>query len=149
MDKEQYPTCVAVVDVCVWRDNNGIEVLFGKRNKEGGRIRFPGGHLDPTDEGGQAGAERETKEETGVVAKDFRILDQIRVVERDAPNYAMFTTLYLAKHVSGEAVAGDDLDECLWINIDDLDKHSYADSHARLAQIAAKYLRWWRHCGVI
>jgi len=139
----QFARCDPVVDICVWRptEDGGIEVLLGRREREGGILRLPGGHINADDAGGEAAAKRELLEETGIEAAGFTPLSQIRVVARDAPGYAMFTTLYLAKYVFGSAKGNDDLDECLWVNIDRLEQYDYADSHSELLDIATRAIR--------
>jgi bifunctional NMN adenylyltransferase/nudix hydrolase len=133
----QFTRCDPVVDICVWKPtDNGVEILLGRRHNEGGKLRLPGGHINASDKTAEDAAKRELHEETGVEAGEFEILDQIRVVERDAAGYAMFTTLFLAKYLHGAGVGGDDLDDCVWVNKSQLAQYLYADSHRRLLDIA-------------
>lgn len=138
----QFSRSDLAVDICCFREvGDEKEILLGSRNAERGKLRLPGGHVDPTDDHCEAAARRELSEETGVEASDYEILDAVRVQSRDAPGYAMFTVLYLAKYTFGPAKGADDLDECKWVNIKDLDKYQYADDHKVLVAIALSTLQ--------
>lgn len=137
----QYARCEPVVDICLWRQTeNGIQILLGKRDKEGGKVRLPGGHINTTDISAEAAARRELFEETGLTGEDFEIIDHIRVPALDLPHYAMFTTLFLAKYTFGAPQGKDDIDECFWASIDKLEQYQYADNHKDLTELAVKAL---------
>lgn len=131
------------VDICLYRHDpeQGIQVLLGARHNEEGMFRLPGGHIEHTDLTAEDAARRELHEETGLEGADYEILDQIRITSRDAPGYAMFTTLFLAKYTHGAAVASDDLDKVGWFSLKDLPKFKYADNHEQLINIASSLLR--------
>jgi hypothetical protein len=53
----------------------------------------------------------------------------------------MFSTLFTAKYVFGNAYASDDLDNCIWIDIDLFDQYRYVDDHAKLINLAIETLK--------
>lgn len=138
----QFTRCDPVVDVCIWQQNEkGIFILLGSRDNEDGKLRLPGGHINADDLDGMQSAKREVMEETGLEVSDLQILGQYRVISRDAPGYAMFTTLYLAKYVFGSAQANDDLDGCIWIDIDKASNFLYADDHEKLVKLSIEAIQ--------
>jgi 8-oxo-dGTP diphosphatase len=87
-----------------------------------GRWGFPGGVLE-LGETVAAGAMRELKEETGVVAEPAGVLTVLDTIDRDdAGRVRYHYTLVAVRGLwrSGEGVAGDDADEVAWLNRADI-----------------------------
>ena len=132
-----------VVDVCLYRDDpeKDFSILLGQRSYETDVYRLPGGHIEPTDASAEAAARRELMEETGLTGEDFDILDHVRVTSLDAPGYAMFSTLFLAKHTQGSPQPGSDMGRLLWVELRKLESLRYADNHEELIATAVATLR--------
>jgi bifunctional NMN adenylyltransferase/nudix hydrolase len=110
------------VDIAVIR-HPSREVLLGKKHIDGGKLRFIGGFADPSDRSLESAALRELHEEAGRVdchqidyLGSFRIPDYRYRGEEDQ----VMTALFAGYHLSGLAKAGDDLDEVVWVGIDDI-----------------------------
>jgi 8-oxo-dGTP pyrophosphatase MutT (NUDIX family) len=133
----QFARIDPVVDICVWRrsEKGKIQILLGKRNNEGG-YRLPGGHIEVNDKTAKEAAIRELIEETGLEAVQWSILDHVRISSRSTFGYAMFSTLFLAEYTFGKAEGNDDLDNCIWIDLDRIDQYQYVDDHFKLVKIA-------------
>src|SRR5688500_11794475 len=56
-----------------------------------GQISFPGGALDPTDDGPAAGALREAQEETGLDPSGVRVIGELPVLWLPPSNFAVTT----------------------------------------------------------
>lgn len=135
---------VPVVDIAVTRpgpEGEGPDVLLGQRQNEGGKWRFPGGHIDVMDSGALAAAKRELTEETGLEAADFEIIGNYKVTSwRDTQGCAMFSTFFRAKYVHGAARASSDLDSLEWIPYRKLTHRSFMDSHSFLVDVLIGHL---------
>ncbi len=121
---------------------DGWEVLLGWKRGRPEHWRFPGGFVDPADDGTEAAARRELREETGLgVEGALRFLGNYRVRDwREAPDVLFFTNFYLGQYNFGAPHPADDLDALAWHNLRDLPRLAFADDHARLAQVLIKHL---------
>ncbi|MEL6839322.1 MAG: NUDIX hydrolase [Pseudomonadota bacterium] len=81
---------------------------------------FPGGHVD-LGETAMAAAERELREETGVVGTAQHYLTNVDVIERDAEGHVLYHYLLAAvrcQYLSGTPVAADDAADAGWFTAD-------------------------------
>lgn len=144
----QYPIVLPVVDVCVTRpgqseardkhsDYANIEVLVGKRNNEGGKHRFPGGHVGIDDDSYEHAARREVHEETnGCETSDYRVLGSLSVKSKyNAADRSMMSTVFRCTYMFGAAKGTDDLDGLEWVHVADLDDLEWVDSHEDIAHM--------------
>lgn len=119
-----------------------MQVLVGKRDNEGGKYRFPGGHVNTSDDGAEAAARRELLEETGLECGYLNYVGNYKVKSwRDTERGGViFTTLFIAPYMFGGAKAGDDLDKLEWVPITSLSGLLFADSHKMLAEKVVQYV---------
>lgn len=111
------------VSVAVFR---GDEVLLIKRGKAPflGAWSLPGGHVAAGETAHEA-ALRELREETGTVADIVGLNTFIEPVLRDdvgglVSHYVILN--FVARHLSGDAVAGDDAADVAWSRIGGIDR---------------------------
>jgi bifunctional NMN adenylyltransferase/nudix hydrolase len=96
--------------------NKKAELLLGKKNIDG-LWRLPGGFVDPDDTSYEAAANRELKEETGLVLETSLTFEQSFKVDDWRYRYEqdkIITTLFSAEIVRGDSAASDDLAEVKW-----------------------------------
>lgn len=107
------------VTVLPVKDGKVLLCVRGHEPKKGA-IDIVGGFLE-YGEDPKEGARREAKEETGLDIEPEEILcSQTDTYEYAGINHSIVTITYLAKIISGEAVAGDDADSLMWVPIKDL-----------------------------
>ncbi len=112
-----YPT----VDIAIVR---GDVVLMGRKPNES-LWRFPGGHVDVTDETLEIAAAREAKEETGISVNpcDLSYVGSIRTGDQryspEKDRAAITTSLFAVEELDQKAKPGDDLSEVRWISFCD------------------------------
>ena len=120
------------------REDGDYEVLVGHRDNEGsGVMRFPGGHVDPTDKLDADAARRELSEETGVAAGPMKYLWSGAInswVDREGGGVKR-TTFFQCDYLHGAPQGKDDLPHVQWVRIKSLDGLLWADSHKKLARI--------------
>lgn len=116
------PISYQAVDIAVIRYPEN-EILLGKKNRDGGKLRFIGGFTDPSDASLEAAAMRELREEAGRIdchkvdyLGSFRVPDHRYLGAEDQVMTAFFATY----HLSGIPRAGDDIDEVAWVPIGDI-----------------------------
>jgi len=75
------PLTAAAVLVPIVTHPSGLTVLFTRRTEHldahAGQISFPGGRIEPGDEGPAAAALRETEEEIGIPRQDVRLIGSL------------------------------------------------------------------------
>ena len=136
------------VGVVVWRDDRVLLVQRGKPPRAGS-WSIPGGaqHLGETV---YEAARREVREETGL---DVEVLDLVAVVDsinRDEDGgvrYHYTLVDLVAEWRSGEAAAGDDVADCIWVTPDDLDRFALWRETVRIIGLAADKRRAHRITG--
>jgi len=128
----RYPVIMPCADIVVYDPTND-SILLGRKPKEN-QLRFIGGHVEVTDSCYEAAALKELSEE----AKGISVCENIETLKyicsgkikdwRHAKETSeIFSTLFLATKMSGKAEAGDDIEEVIWVKVDDiLDYEKYS-----------------------
>jgi ADP-ribose pyrophosphatase YjhB (NUDIX family) len=104
---------VPAVIAVVWRRER---VLLVRRHNPPNAFAwgFPGGKLEPGEPVLRA-AERELREETGLIGTAVRAFDAVDVIaDGDPPAYHYLLVAVLVHADAGEPVAADDVDEAAW-----------------------------------
>ena len=104
---------VPAVIAVVWR---GARVLLVRRHNPPNAFAwgFPGGKLEPGEPVLRA-AERELREETGLIGTAVRAFDAVDVIaDGDPPAYHYLLVAVLVQADAGEPVAVDDVNEAAW-----------------------------------
>jgi 8-oxo-dGTP pyrophosphatase MutT (NUDIX family) len=103
----------------VLRGEQVVVIVPTRRAPDGSRVlALPKGHIDPGETALQA-AEREVREETGVVAELVRELGEVRYwYRRDGRTIGKSVSFYLFSYVSGDTADHDDeVEEARWIGL--------------------------------
>jgi len=107
------PGPVAAVIAVVWRAGR---VLLVRRHNPPNALAwgFPGGKLEPGEPVLRA-AERELREETGLIGNGVRAFDAVDVIaDGNPPDYHYLLVAVLVHAETGEPLAADDVDEAAW-----------------------------------
>jgi 8-oxo-dGTP pyrophosphatase MutT (NUDIX family) len=118
-----------------------IVIVPTRRAPDGARVlALPKGHVDPGETALQA-AEREVREETGVVGELVRDLGEVRYwYRRDGRTISKSVTFYLFSYVSGDTRDHDDeVEEARWIG---LREAKSALSHAGEREVVTRAVAW-------
>ena len=124
MERDEYPAVPRIgVGAVVFREN---KVLLVKRNKPPGKglWAIPGGRLE-LGETLQEAAEREVREETGVIIRARNPAYTFEVIERDNQGCIRFHYVIvdlLADYISGDPHPESDVSEARWIDPHELDE---------------------------
>ena len=116
----QYPRASVTADAVLFAEKEGqMYVLLIQRGNDPykGYWAFPGGFLN-MDETVARCAERELKEETGIVLTGMQLVGIYSDVERD-PRGRVITAAYTAMTTMPEATAADDAAAAQWWPLDD------------------------------
>ena len=127
------------VGVVVWKDNEFLLIRRGKEPMKGA-WSIPGGRQNLGETIKEA-AIREIREETGLEIHITGLIDVIDSIRNDDKGViAWHATLvdYAARHVSGEAVAGDDALSVGWFTLDDLEELGLWGETARIIRESAQ-----------
>lgn len=127
------------VGVVIFR---GDQVLLAQRGKPPRRYTWsiPGGAQE-IDETVREAARREVREETGLEIEILGLIDVVDSINRDPDGRVQFHyTLvdFVAEWRSGEAVAGDDVPEVCWADLDDLEGYNIRGVTLEIIRLAAK-----------
>ena len=130
------------VGVVVWKDD---EFLLIRRSKEPmkGAWSIPGGRQNLGETVKEA-AIREIREETGLEIDIIGLVDVIDSIQKDDEGVvAWHATLvdYAARHVSGEAVAGDDALSVGWFTLEDMNGLGLWGETAKIIRKSAQISR--------
>lgn len=114
----------------VVRDGKAL-VARRAREPEKGRLDVPGGFLLPGEDP-ITGLKREVDEELGIEI-DVSVSDCVSMVPHEYGDEGDFVLSlgFVARLVSGEPSASDDVQEILWVSRDELDELDFAWSHDR------------------
>jgi 8-oxo-dGTP diphosphatase len=126
-----FPDPKVAVAVLITKDNQVLLVqrLFDPKK---GYWTLPSGFID-AGEDPKLAAERECVEETGLKIKDIRLLDVI--FSQEHPRGASILILYGAKVRSGELVPGDDANQAVYFQLNNLPPLAFISTQ----QILSKY----------
>jgi 8-oxo-dGTP pyrophosphatase MutT (NUDIX family) len=103
----------------VLRGERVVVIVPTRRAPDGSRVlALPKGHVDPGETALQA-AEREVREETGIVGELVHELGEVRYwYRRDGRTIGKLVTFYLFNYVSGDTADHDDeVEEARWIGL--------------------------------
>lgn len=124
MSVDHHPISFQTVDIAVLdvNPNGAKQVLLGKRKHEDA-YRFIGGFVDVEDSSLEQAAKRELEEECGlkIETTDCKYIGSFRV-DDPRPKYKdgkdkIMTAFFYSIHLTGEPVAGDDIHEVRWFEI--------------------------------
>ncbi len=130
------------VGVVVWKGNQFLLIQRGKEPRRG-EWSIPGGRQN-LGETTKETAIREVKEETALDIDIIGLLDVVDSICKDEDGVvAWHATLvdYAARHVSGEAIAGDDAMGVGWFTLDELDGLGLWDETVRIIRESAEMVR--------
>jgi 8-oxo-dGTP pyrophosphatase MutT (NUDIX family) len=120
-----------------------VVIVPTRRAPDGSRVlALPKGHIDPG-ETALAAAEREVREETGVVAEPIRELGKARYwYRRDGRTISKSVSFYLFRYVGGNTDDHDDeVEEVRWIGLEDAQTELTHDSERAIVARALAALK--------
>lgn len=122
MSTHEYPDSPQIAVGAIVIRNNKVLLVKRKQPPGEGLWAVPGGRVE-LGETLQEAAEREVKEETGVIIRAGHPVYTFEVIERDDAGYIRFHYVIVdvvADHVSGEPNPGDDACEARWVTSEEL-----------------------------
>lgn len=141
MSREYPAQPIVGLGAIVWKDGRVLMVQRGKPPRAG-IWSLPGGAQD-LGESVADGIRREIAEETGIEIELLGLVEVIDSVQRDADGrvrYHYTIIDYVARWVSGEAVAGDDAAAVAWIDPADLQRMDLWDETIRVIEKSRAWL---------
>ena len=138
----RYPTVYPTVDCAIFEDES-FQILWLARKKDEDLFRFVGGFADPKDDGFEASALREAKEETGM---ECEIVDWIGSCKIDDWRYReeedkIITNLFALKKVFGKVLAQDDIFQLKAVSIDLFSEENIQPEHRRLFKMVKHWAK--------
>ena len=137
--KHKFPISYQCVDVALM---SGDQVLLGKKECDNGKWRFIGGFVSTHDASLEAAARREVREETGVEPGDATYIGSAQIDDYRYPQTGtdrLLSAFFIVDNVFGPAKAQDDLDECRWFPMDDV-QGNLIPEHLPLELLLRSYL---------
>jgi ADP-ribose pyrophosphatase len=125
----------AAVGVVVFRDDRVLLVRRGRAPSRG-VWAVPGGAVEAGETLAVA-AEREVREETGVIVKARHPVHAFDVISRDVDGeieHHYVVVDLLADYVGGEPVAADDAAEAAWVSVEQIGELAVSEETARLVR---------------
>jgi 8-oxo-dGTP pyrophosphatase MutT (NUDIX family) len=122
----------------VVRGEEVVVIVPTRRAADGSRVlALPKGHVDPGETPLQA-AEREVREETGVVAEPVRELGEARYwYRRDGRTIGKTVTFYLFSYIEGDTEDHDDeVEEARWMPLRDAQTQLTHAAEREMVQLA-------------
>ena len=132
----RFPVSYQAVDIAVVSFDRG-EILLGRKERDGGKLRFIGGFVDPSDESLERAVRRELFEEApNIEISDLRYLGSRRIDDfrYRGSDDGIMSALFISAFIFGSARAGDDLDALVWIPLRDA-RQSLTAEHLTLLDI--------------
>jgi 8-oxo-dGTP pyrophosphatase MutT (NUDIX family) len=126
----------------VVRDDQVIAIVPTRRAADGSRVlALPKGHVDPGETPLEA-AEREVREETGVVAEPVCELGETRYwYRRDGRTIGKTVTFYLFKYIEGDTDDHDDeVEEARWMPLSEARKQLTHAAEREMVELAVACL---------
>jgi len=130
----QYPKVYPTIDVAIFNDDC-TKLLMARKAFET-KYRFVGGFADPRSVTYEADVRREVAEEAGIDVSDPQYIGSVLVNDWRYRNEVdkIKTLFYKVKHVFGKPVAGDDVVEVRWFDIDKLNSKNVLPGHMPLLE---------------
>lgn len=126
----------------VVRGDQVVVIVPTRRAADGSRVlALPKGHVDPGETPVEA-AEREVREETGIVAEPVRELGETRYwYRRDGRTIGKTVAFFLFSYVGGDIADHDDeVEEVRWIGVGQAQKKLSHEAEREMVALAAAYL---------
>ena len=115
---------------------HGMRFLLVRRGRAParGRFAFPGGRVEPGETASQA-AQRELREETGLIARSLAPLREIVVDGEAGQRYRL--EVFHGTDIEGTLAAGDDADLVGWYSIEEMHSLPVTESTQAMAETIA------------
>ncbi len=126
----------------VVRGEEMVVIVPTRRAADGSRVlALPKGHVDPGETPVQA-AQREVREETGIVAEPVRELGETRYwYRRGGRTIGKEVQFFLFRHTGGDIADHDDeVEEVRWIPIEDAERELSHAAEREIVGVAMAYL---------
>lgn len=129
MKKYTGPRVDTVVDVAIFNQRNTKVLLC--RKKEQMLWQFVGGFASVDSPTFEDDAEREVKEECGINVANVEYIGSCIIDDERCRNTKnrMKSLFFRAKHIYGEAVAKDDIEDVQWVDVDNLNTTILVPKH--------------------
>ncbi|MEK7228065.1 MAG: NUDIX domain-containing protein [Patescibacteria group bacterium] len=141
---KRFPIVYSTVDVVPYRKTEaGIELLIGKKITDNGKHRIIGGFVDTVDLSHTDAALRELAEEIPSITvgtPEYVGSKKINDYRYNGSRDSVLTTLFVVPFIDGVPTPGDDIDEVLWVHIDQA-LTGIASFHTEIAELAISYIK--------
>ena len=124
------------------RGEEVVVIVPTRRAPDGSRVlALPKGHIDPGETALQA-AEREVREETGVVVELIRELGEVRYwYRRDGRTIGKTVAFYLFEYEGGDVSDHDDeVEDVRWVGLEEAQRTLTYDGERKVVERAIAYL---------
>jgi 8-oxo-dGTP pyrophosphatase MutT (NUDIX family) len=125
----------------VVRGDEVVVIVPSRRAADGSRVlALPKGHVDPGETPVQA-AQREVREETGIVAEPVERLGETRYwYRRDGRTIGKAVSFFLFEHVGGDIADHDDeVEEVRWIALEQAERELSHAAEREMVALAIAY----------
>jgi 8-oxo-dGTP pyrophosphatase MutT (NUDIX family) len=126
----------------VVRGEQVVVIVPTRRAADGSRVlALPKGHVDPGETPVQA-AQREVREETGILAEPVRELGQTRYwYRRNGRTIGKEVSFFLFEHTGGDTKDHDDeVEDARWISLDEAERELSHAAEREMVALARAYL---------